>query len=78
VVLLIVWIVVVVLALVVLGAIGYGLLGAAGRLRHELAAAERDVRPILEQAQATAARAPRDDSPTARSARSPGSEHPPA
>ncbi len=60
-VLLIVWIVVVVLALVVLGAIAYGLLGAAGRLRRELEAAERDVRPLLEQAQATAARAaPKD------------------
>ena len=35
--LLIVWIVVVVLALVVLGAIAYGVLGAAGRLRRELA-----------------------------------------
>ena len=57
-VLLIVWIVVVVLALVVLGAIGYGVLGAAGRLRRELEAAERDVRPLLEQAQATAALAP--------------------
>jgi hypothetical protein len=60
VVLLIVWIVVVVLALVVLGAIGYGLLGAAGRLRRELAAAERDVRPLLEQVQATSDRAARD------------------
>ena len=58
---LIVWIVVVVLALVVLGAIGYGVLGAAGRLRRELEAAERDVRPLLEQAQATAARAAKDD-----------------
>jgi hypothetical protein len=61
VVLLIVWIVVVVLALVVLGAIGYGLFGAAGRLRRELEAAERDVRPLLEQAQATAARASAHD-----------------
>ena len=50
---LIVWIVVGVLALVVLGAIGYGVLGAAGRLRRELEAAERDVRPLLDQAQAT-------------------------
>ena len=50
---LIVWIVVGVLALVVLGAIGYGVLGAAGRLRRELAAAERDVRPLLDQAEAT-------------------------
>jgi hypothetical protein len=53
VVVLIVWIVVGVLALVVLGAIGYGVLGAAGRLRRELEAAERDVRPLLDQAQAT-------------------------
>ena len=58
---LIVWIVVVVLALVVLGAIAYGLLGAAGRLRRELEAAERDVRPLLERVQATAARAAKDD-----------------
>ena len=64
-VLLIVWIVVVVLALVVLGAIGYGVLGAAGRLRRELEAAERDVRPLMDRAQATsqsvaAARAAKD------------------
>jgi hypothetical protein len=59
--LLIVWIVVVVLALVVLGAIGYGVLGAAGRLGRELQAAERDVRPLITQAQAVAARsAPAD------------------
>ena len=58
---LIVWIVVVVLSLVVLGAIGYGLVGAAGRLRRELAAAERDVRPLLEQAQAAVARASKAD-----------------
>jgi hypothetical protein len=60
VVLLIVWIVVVVLALVVLGVVAYGLLGAAGRLRRELEAAERDVRPLLERAQDTAARATKD------------------
>jgi hypothetical protein len=60
VVLLIVWIVVVVLALVVLGAIAYGLLAAAGRLRRELEAAERDVRPLLEEVRATAARAAKD------------------
>jgi hypothetical protein len=53
----VVWIAVVVLSLVVLGAVGYGVLGAAGRLARELQAAERDVRPVLEQAQATAARA---------------------
>jgi hypothetical protein len=60
VVLLIVWIVVVVLSLVVLGAIAYGLLGAAGRLGRELEAADREVRPLLERAQATAARAAKD------------------
>jgi len=55
--LLIVWIVAVVLALVVLGAIAYGLLGAAGRLRREIAAAERDVAPLLEHLQAAQAAA---------------------
>jgi hypothetical protein len=49
--------VVLVLALLVLGVVGYGVLGAFGRLNRELAAAERDVRPLLEQAQATATRA---------------------
>jgi hypothetical protein len=53
----IVWIAVVVLSLVVLGVIAYGLLGAFGRLTRELQAAERDVRPVLEQAQRAAARA---------------------
>jgi hypothetical protein len=57
VVLLTVWIVVVVLALVILGTIAYGLLGALGRLRREVEAVERDVRPLLEQAQATVDRA---------------------
>ena len=59
--LLIVWIVVVVLALVVLGSIGYGVLGAASRLGRELEAAEREVRPLIQQAQATAARASSTD-----------------
>ncbi|WP_324277752.1 hypothetical protein [Blastococcus brunescens] len=49
--------VVVALALVVLGVVGYGTFGAFGRLGRELEAAERDVRPLLEQAGATAARA---------------------
>lgn len=53
----VVWIAVAVLALVVLGALVYGLLGAAGRLRRELTALEREVRPLLTEAQATAARA---------------------
>jgi hypothetical protein len=52
-----VWIVVGVLAVVVLGGIGYGLLGSFGRLQRELQGAERDVRPLLEQLQATSARA---------------------
>lgn len=49
--------VVVVLALVVLGVVGYGVFGAFGRLGRELEAAEREVRPLLEQGQATATRA---------------------
>jgi hypothetical protein len=53
----VVWIAVAVLALVVLGALAYGVLGAAGRLRRELAAFEREVRPLLTEAQGTAARA---------------------
>jgi hypothetical protein len=61
VVLLIVWIVVGVLALVVLGAIGYGVLAAAGRLGRELEAVERDVRPLIQQARATAARRSSND-----------------
>jgi hypothetical protein len=48
--------VVVVLAFLVLGVVGHGVLGAFGRLKRELEAAERDVRPLLAQAQATAAR----------------------
>ncbi len=51
------WIAVVVLSLVVLAVLGHGLFGAFQRLGRELQAAERDVRPLLEQAQATAARA---------------------
>ena len=49
--------VVAVLALVVLGVVAYGVFGAFGRLGSELAAVEREVRPLVEQAQATAARA---------------------
>ena len=54
------WIVlagVLVAALVVLGAVAYGVLGAFGRLGRELEGAERDVSPLLEQVQATVARA---------------------
>ena len=53
----VVWIAVAVLAVIALGALAYGVIGAAGRLRRELAALERDVRPLLTDAQATAARA---------------------
>jgi hypothetical protein len=56
-VLLIVWIVVVVLALVVLGAVAYGVFGAFSRLGREVASFDREVRPVLEQVQATAAAA---------------------
>jgi hypothetical protein len=56
-VLLIVWIVVAVLALGVLGALAYSLLGAAGRLGRELHGLEQDVQPLLVEARATAARA---------------------
>ena len=53
----VVWIAVAVLAVVVLGTLVYGVLGAAGRLRRELAALEQEVRPLLTEAQATAERA---------------------
>ena len=55
--LLIVWIAVAVLVLLVLGVLGYQLLGAAGRLSRELRGLERDVRPLLAEAQAAADRA---------------------
>ena len=53
----IVWLVVVVLALVVLGGVAYGVFGAFARLGREVAAATREVRPLIDQAQATAGRA---------------------
>ena len=55
--LLIVWIVAVVLAIVVLGGVAYGVFGAFARLGREVASFEREVRPVLEQVQATAAAA---------------------
>jgi type II secretory pathway pseudopilin PulG len=55
--LLVVWIVVGVLALVVLGALAYGVQGARTRLAREVTAFEREVRPLLTEAQAAAARA---------------------
>ena len=56
------WIVlagVLVAALVVLGVVAYGVLGAVGRLGRELEGAERDARPFLDQVQATLDRADR-------------------
>ncbi len=53
----VVWIAVVVLSLVVLAVLAHGLFGAFHRLGEELTAAEQEVRPVLEQASATAARA---------------------
>ena len=55
--LLIVWIAVAVLVLVVLGALTYSVLGAAGRLARELRGLEDDAAPLLAEARATAARA---------------------
>ena len=55
--LLVVWIAVGVLAVVVLGSLAYLTLGAFRRLGRETAALDRDVRPVLEQLQRTAARA---------------------
>ncbi|SCX54857.1 hypothetical protein SAMN03159343_3159 [Klenkia marina] len=51
--LLIVFGVVVVLALVVLGSLGYALLGAVGRVVRELQALQRDVAPVAAQLQAS-------------------------
>jgi len=52
-----VWIGVVVLALLVLGIVAYGLVGALTRLRREVEGAQRDLAPVLEQLRATAAHA---------------------
>lgn len=49
--------VVVVLALVVLGVVAHGTLGAFGRLGRELEAAERDVAPVRSQVKQSAERA---------------------
>ena len=55
--LVIVGIAVVVVALLVLGGVAYGLFGAFSRLGREVASFEREVRPVLDQVQATAAAA---------------------
>ena len=52
-----VWVAVVVLALVVLGVVAHGLVGALTRLRREVEGAQRDLKPVLEQLQATSAHA---------------------
>jgi hypothetical protein len=57
VVLLLVWIAVVVLTVVVLGAVAYGVVGAFDRLGREAAALERDTRPVLDELRSVAARA---------------------
>jgi hypothetical protein len=63
-----VWVVSVVLALVVLGAVAYGVMGAFVRLRREVEGAQRDIQPVLRQLQAAAARA---ESVTARQTNTP-------
>ena len=55
--LLIVWIAVVVVALVVLGSLAYSLLGALKRLGGEVAALQRELRPVLAEAQTALERA---------------------
>ena len=54
--LLVVWIAVPVLCLLLLAVLAYGVLGALQRLGREAAALEREVRPLLAQAQAVQAR----------------------
>ncbi len=51
--LLVVWIAVVVVAVVVLGGLLYSLLGAVQRLRREVQAGQRELQPVLDQAQGT-------------------------
>ncbi|SFK72324.1 hypothetical protein [Geodermatophilus ruber] len=55
--LLVVWIAVVVLAVVVLAALAHGLLGALQRLNRERQALDRELRPVLAEFRAAAARA---------------------
>ena len=59
--LLVVWIVVGVLAVVVLGALAYGVQGARTRLAREVTAFEREVRPLLDQVADTSERVARTD-----------------
>jgi hypothetical protein len=57
----VVWIVVVVLSVVVLGALAYGVAGARARLAREVAAFEREVRPLLDQVASTTERVAQAD-----------------
>ena len=61
--LLVVWVVVAVLAVLVLGSIGFGVLGALKRLQREVRGLEGELRPVLAEVQATQERiaAQRDD-----------------
>jgi hypothetical protein len=52
-----VWVGVAVLSVVVLGSLVYGVLGALKRLTGEMAALDRDLRPVLGEVQQTLARA---------------------
>jgi hypothetical protein len=51
-----VWVGVAVLSVVVLGGLVYGVLGALKRLSGEMAALDRDLRPVLTEVQKTLAR----------------------
>jgi hypothetical protein len=55
--LLVVWVVVVVLCAVVLGAVAHGVLGARARLAREVTAFEQEVQPLLDRVAATAEKA---------------------
>jgi hypothetical protein len=48
------WVAAVVVALLVLGIVGYGLAGAFGRLLREVQGAQRDLEPLLQQARTVA------------------------
>ena len=54
---LVVWVVAGLVVLLVLGSVLFGVLGSLRRLSGELTAFERELRPVVEQAQRTAARA---------------------
>ena len=54
--LIVVWIVVAVLAVLVLGGVAFGVLGALQRLTREVRGLESQLRPVLAEVQATADR----------------------